>query len=404
MMTNSVAPQPAPEGGVPPRGGAAAPEPRLVYVDALRVAALAGVFVVHVCEVFNPADEWHITNAVRAPWAGALAALMAPWIMPLFFVLSGAATWYSLRTRGSGVFIRERVNRLLLPLVVGTLLFVPPQVYLERRLRGQFSGSFVQFIPHFFQGIYPQGNLSWHHLWFLAHLFAYSVIALPLFRYWQTAAGELKMQRLARLSGSSIGLLALALPLVLERELLWGLFPERHMLSTDWANHALLLVAFVYGFVLAGAPTLGAAIDRYWKGLAAAGAALSCLLAALVWAGALPSRLPPPYSPSYLVFWTLYAVDAWACMVAVLGAGRRWLRVENRAIAVGRANGFAWYVVHQPVIVALAYVIVQWPARVGVGVKFTVLFASSLAGTLALAQLLRHVPGLARILGYRARA
>lgn len=372
--------------------------PRLAYVDALRVLALAGVFVVHVAQVFNPADDWHIQNPERAPWAGALAALMAPWIMPLFFVVAGIATWHSLETRDNRQFLRERTARLLLPLVVGTLLFVPPQVYLERRLHGEFAGSFLQFLPHFFQGIYPAGNLSWHHLWFLAHLFAYSVVLLPLFRYWQGARGRPAMRRLARFARTRAGLLALALPLILERQLLWGLFPERHMLTADWSNHALLLVAFAYGFVLAGTPSLAASIDRYWREMAAVGAVISILLMAAVWGGIVPFRLPPPYAPRYLAFWTLYAIDAWAWIVALIGAARRWLRVDNPAVRIGRRYGLAWYVLHQPIIIALAYEIVPW--KLGVFPKFALLFAGSLTLTGLAGLAAERVPGLRLVLGF----
>ena len=373
---------------------------RLLYVDALRVVALGGVFVVHVAQVFNPADDWHIQNPERAPWAGALAALMAPWIMPLFFVLAGIGAWYSLAARSNRQYLRERSVRLLLPLVAGTLLLVPPQVYLERRLRGQFGGSFLAFLPHFFDGIYPQGNLSWHHLWFLAHLFAYSVVLLPLFRYWQTDRGMAAMRRLGRFARSRTGLLALALPLILERQLLWGLFPERHMLTADWSNHALLLVAFAYGFVLAGTPALGASIDRHWRELAVVAAGISSLLIVAVWIGFVPFRLPPPYAPRYLAFWTLYAIDAWAWIVALLGAGRRWLRVDDRATRYGRRYGLAWYVLHQPIIVGLAYVVVQW--RLGVALKFAVLFAGAALGTWLVGLAAERVPGLRIVLGLGA--
>src|SRR5581483_11250750 len=108
---------------------------RLHYVDNLRILAIMLVFVAHVCEVFNPWDEWHITNGVRSRVAGEMTALVAPWLMPLVMLLSGVGAWYSLRTRSNGAYLRERTLRLLLPLTVGTLVLVSPQVYMERVLR-----------------------------------------------------------------------------------------------------------------------------------------------------------------------------------------------------------------------------------------------------------------------------
>lgn len=370
---------------------------RLVYVDWLRVLAVIGVFVIHVCEPFNPWDEWHVRNAARIPLAGEVVVLMAPWIMPLFMLLAGVSAWYALQRRDTARYLRERVTRVLIPLVLGTLLFVPPQVYLERRLRGQFDGSFWAFLPHFFDGIYPRGNLSWHHLWFLAHLFLYSLLALPLFRYWQRHAGRAQLRAVARVCGGPAGLLWLALPLVLERQLLWGIWPERHMLASDWANHAILFVAYIYGFVLAGTPWLGAAIDAQWRRLLLVGLASAALLVAGTLAGEIPARIPPPYSAFYLLFWTLYAVGAWAWMIALLGIGRRWLGRETAFLRYGREVGYGWYLVHQAAIVGVAYVAVQWEARPAA--KLAAVFVVSAAATVVGAEMLRRLPFAGRVLG-----
>lgn len=389
---------PPPSAGRPPH---APPQPeaarRLIYVDWLRVLAVVGVFVIHLCSPFDPWDEWHITNAQRIRLAGEVIVLMAPWIMPLFMLLAGVSAWYSLARRENTTYLRERVIRLLVPLVVGTLLLVPPQVYLERRFRGQFGGSFWAFYPHFFDGIYPRGNLSWHHLWFLAHLFGYSLLTLPLFRYWQREGGRAQLRRIARVCAGRAGLIWLALPLVLERHVLWWVFPERHMLTSDWSNHALLFVAYIYGFVLAGEPSVGSAIDRQWRGALGVAFVTTTLLVVGTWVGVLPAGLPEPYALGYLAFWTLYALGAWASMVAVLGAARCWLNRETRELAYGRSLGYGWYLVHQPVIVAVAYVVVRW--QLSVPLKLAVLTILSLAGTLIATELLRRVPVTQRLLG-----
>lgn len=371
-----------------PQLGSTGVRDRLVYVDRLRVFAVAAVFVIHVFSVFDPWDDWHITAPVRSPVLGEVVVLMAPWIMPLFMLLAGVSAHYSLATRSNGEYLRERIWRVLAPLAVGVLVLVPPQVYLERRLRGQFAGSFWAFYPHFFEGIYPRGNLSWHHLWFLAHLFVYSFLALPLFRYWQRASGKRALNAIARVYGSRHGLLWLALPLILERMLLWGIFPERHMLTSDWSNHALLFVAYAYGFVLAGAPALGEAIDAQWRSMFVVASIVTSLLVVGTWTGALPSGIPSPYASGFIIFWTLYALGAWAWVVAVVGMGRHWLRREGPELRYGREIGYEWYLLHQPVIVAGAYWVVRW--NVGVAEQAVALFAISACGTWIAVALLRQ--------------
>ena len=65
--------------------------PRLAYVDNLRVLLVGGVFLIHVCEVFNPWDDWHIQNDQRSRLVGEVAVWMAPWIMPLIMLLAGVS-------------------------------------------------------------------------------------------------------------------------------------------------------------------------------------------------------------------------------------------------------------------------------------------------------------------------
>ena len=379
------------------RGAAAAPPSRLVYVDRLRLLVVVGVFVVHVAEVFNPWDEWHVSNALRSRVVGEAAVLLAPWIMPLMMLLAGVSASFSLERRENGVYVRERAQRVLLPLVIGTLTLVPPQVWLERRLRGQFHGSLWDFYPHFFDGVYPRGNLSWHHLWFLAHLFLYSLAALPLFRWWQSDGGRRQVRWLARLASGPGGLLWLAVPLVVERHLLWAAFPERHMLTSDWSNHALLFVAYLYGFVLAGEEWLGRRVDAEWPwALVTAVVCMSALVAA-TWYGLVPRRLPAPYSLAYLAFWTVYAVCSWACMVSALGLARRHARrprPPSRVVAYGGDVGLLWYLVHQPVIIAVAYVVIPW--RAALALKVLALAAGSAVATLAAADALHRLPEIGR--------
>jgi len=373
------------------------PAGRLRYVDAVRVWAIALVFVVHVAEVFNPWDEWHITNAERSRAAGEIALIAAPWVMPIIMLLAGVSAWYSLHRRGNQGYVRERVARVLLPLIVGTLTIVPPQVYLERRLRGQFNGSFAAFYPHFFDGIYPKGNFSWHHLWFLAHLFLYSLLALPLFRYWLRSGGGQTMRWAAKVSGAHGGILWLAVPLILERNLLWGLFPERHMLASDWSNHALLFVAYVYGFVLAGTPWLGRAIDAQWPSALATAAIGTLILSIGAWTGVVPTRIPPPYSLEYLVFWTLYSIVAWAWIVAVLGVARRWIDGDSAVVRYGRRTGYTFYIVHQPIIVAVAFLVVR--TGYSVAVKFAEIFVIAGVATVLSTELVSWLArrGLSRL-------
>ena len=64
------------------------------------------------------------------------------WMMPLFFVLSGAAVYFTLRFRKAGGFLKERCLRILVPwLGIGIFVIAPVQVYLERLGSGDWQDS-----------------------------------------------------------------------------------------------------------------------------------------------------------------------------------------------------------------------------------------------------------------------
>src|SRR5215470_10868987 len=135
---------------------AASPD-RKVELDWLRLGAIAGVFVFHTARFFDP-WEWHVKNATVHPWLVVPFDVFTTWAMPLLFVISGAGVALSLRRRDVQRYLRERVLRLLVPLAVGVFTHVLWQVYLERATHGQFAGSFLEFVPHYFEGLYGYGG------------------------------------------------------------------------------------------------------------------------------------------------------------------------------------------------------------------------------------------------------
>jgi hypothetical protein len=57
-------------------------------------------------------------------------------------------------TKAIGNFLAERFKRLFIPYLCGVFLLGPPAVYIERITHAQFTGSFWQFLPHYFDGWY----------------------------------------------------------------------------------------------------------------------------------------------------------------------------------------------------------------------------------------------------------
>ena len=110
-------------------------------LDWLRVLAFGLLIAYHAGMAWS-GWNWHLISVDSIDWLREGMRFVNRWRMPLIFVVSGAAIALALGSRSPRTFTLDRVKRLLVPLVFGMVVIVPPQIYLERLYRGQFTGSF----------------------------------------------------------------------------------------------------------------------------------------------------------------------------------------------------------------------------------------------------------------------
>ncbi|MDF2595167.1 MAG: hypothetical protein K0R69_1508 [Clostridia bacterium] len=170
-------------------------------LDWLRVTAIFVVFLYHSIHFFDTGD-WSVKNPTTYTWIEpTIMNFMAVWMMPLIFLISGASVFYAVSKTKATRFIRDKVMRLFVPLIVGIFSFSAMQVYLERISHGQFHGSFIEFIPHYFEGIYlpgGTGNFAFHgmHLWYLLFLFIFTLAFMPVFWWFKGVTGSTFLRRI----------------------------------------------------------------------------------------------------------------------------------------------------------------------------------------------------------------
>ena len=376
---------------------------RLFFLDWLRVLAVLGVFFYHTALPFDFLTDWLVKNTQRSIVATIFITFFFSWGMPLFFVLSGAASWFALRTRTGGQFLRERGLRLLIPLFVGFLLFNPPQAYVDALTHGRFAGSFFQFVPWFFTHIQVSWHLSWiaayaYHLWFLAFLMLCTLIALPLFVFLRGAAGQHVIGTLAAWCSKPGGIFLFIVPIALIQMSLRAAFPALY----DWADFVNFFAFFVYGYLLFSRPSFAEAIRRHsWIAL---GIGLLCffLLGAINVAGHFVPMASPSYTVGSLLYQLLRSINAWAWLVFVLACGIRWLNVNNSVLRYSNEAVLPFFVTHHPAIVLIAFYVVQW--NLGIGLKWLIISTLALLLILAVYELLiRRVNGIRWLFGMKPR-
>ena len=223
--------------------------PRQYYLDWLRVLSIFLVFVYHTARIFG-GESFHINNARSYAGVDSFTSILTILGMPLLFVVAGASAYLSLGKTAPGRYMKERVLRLLVPFAVGLLTHIPILVYLERVNHGEFTGSLLNFLPHYFDGFYGfGGNFAWMglHLWFLVMLFLYTLLALPVLVWLARGRGAAVVDRVAGFLARPGAIYWLALPVVL---LAVALDPETVGISIfgGW-NIFIYMLYFLYGAI-----------------------------------------------------------------------------------------------------------------------------------------------------------
>ena len=359
-------------------------EARRYDIDWIRVLAVLVLFPFHTAGIFNPWD-FHLKNDELSIAVGVLAKFISQWHMPIFFLISGAATWYALKKKTAGRYVIDRVTRLLIPLLFGMFIICPPQLYYERLQEGVFSGGYFSFFPRhsFAGGPYPEGNLSWQHLWFLAYLFLYSVAALPIFQWIKSASGTVRIRRLADFCEKRGAIFLLFIPLAIVQVTLGPFWPQTHDVINDWMLHAYYLIIFIYGFMLMADDRFTEIINRHGPFALAAGLVLmstylvvSFTIGEGGWDN--PGR--------WVIMTIVRSVNTWMWLVAILWLGNHFLNRTGSFLRYSNEAALPVYILHQTVIIVIGFYVVQ--AAWGVGWKFAVIVTTSLIVTVLIYELL----------------
>jgi 5'/3'-nucleotidase SurE len=353
---------------------------RRYELDWLRVIAFGLLIFYHVGMLFVPWG-FHLKNNRIYDWLIYPMLFLNQWRLPLLFVISGMGTWFALQSRTAGQFAGERIKRLFLPLVFGMMLIVPPQIYVERIAKHQFDGGYFDFWPASLASrSYPVGDLSWHHLWFLPYLLLFSLVLLPVFLYVKRNPGNALSAFTSGQLRKPWGIYMFVIPLYLIEAFIEPFFPVTHALTGDWFTIINTCTLFFFGFLLisSGETFWKAVRDHRRRNLILAIIAFLLLMARKLF-----------LHDSYLVHFTEAFVSVfnfWSWILVLFGYASVYLGRSNRFLAYANEAVFPFYILHQTVMMVIAYYLIDQPY--GFVVKFVLLVAGTFAGSLLIYELL----------------
>ena len=348
---------------------------RRADLDWLRVLAFGLLIFYHAGMAWS-GWSWHVTSPDTLDGLREAMRFLNRWRMPLIFVVSGAAVMLALGDRTPGAFVRDRLKRLLLPLAFGMAVIVPPQVYLERLYRGQFTGSFLQWLPHAFEGVYPEGNMSWHHLWFVAYVLVLTLVLLPVFLWARSASGQAAVAGAGRIAARFGLQWLMALPLAASTLWLAPISWNVNGLVGDWHGLVSYGVLLLYGAFLFGSPDLLAALERQRLFSLAVGVVAYASLYVGYFAGTVRPTISPEARP---LFALLSAVNVMAWLFAIIGFAHRHLTRRPAFLSEATEAVYPFYLIHQTVTVVAVWALLRIGAPPLAG--FVAAVVATFAGT-----------------------
>ena len=343
-------------------------------LDWIRVGAFALLILYHVGMMYVSWD-WHIKSSYRSELLENFMLALNQWRLPLLFLVSGAAMFFILEKVSLKRFAALRSVRLLIPLVFVIFVVVLPQVYYELKTKGYASLGWWEFVGRYyaFDQTLDTYIPTYNHMWFVAYLWIYSVLFIPLV----LLSRKRPTWKAALSFDSKPEWFPIAFPvavITLIYAVVRPFYPSTHTLAGDWFNHFLFFSALVFGYMLAASHEVWPQLARrrwIYLGLAALATAIILYLVNTLDA---PLEFP---SPGFFVTRPLLAVNIWLWILAILGFGFVHLNVPSRALTYLTVAIFPFYILHQTVIITIGYPLAQSRVFGPIGESLTII-----AGTL----------------------
>jgi hypothetical protein len=377
---------------------------RRVYLDNLKVVAIAAIIAIHGVLGYVGHDQyWSYADVQEVTLATVTEVLLFTvvgpftlFVIPLLFLVAGLLAQPSLQRNGPGRFIQNRLLRLGVPFALFVLGIWPALMYALYHPLGQAPGTYAE---EFFD---VEGNLDAGPMWFVGVLLVFS----------GGYAGLAKLRRVRRPVGradprpESLGLPQLLLMSAVVAAATFGVrlvYPfgsESGFFDLNLWEWPACLAAFALGVTAAPRGWLDAVPDRLRRrcrtvtlGAVVGAAGLGIATFAL---GDL-ADLPGGWHWAALLFAAVESVLAVFGSVWWLSAAQRWLgRASHLGGVLGR-SAYAAFLVQGVPLLGLA--VALRPVPVPAEIKALLVAAGGVVGSFALGWfLVKRVPGLSRVL------
>lgn len=344
---------------------------RIHYMDNLRALAMLAGVVFHAALAYSPLlyRYWPTADTSGSAMIDVLAWFLHAFRMPLFFVVAGFFAALLVQRRGMAGLFRNRLQRVLLPLVV----FLPVVSISMHWLTAEVVATVVHPSPVLAwlrSYLDTHGNLpsapGWSYLWFLFYLFLFTVLVwvTSSLEFWRVTHWLAKLPPIV---------LALIMPWIMALALSGTTVPwpaPESFLPSLWAL-VFFGLYFALGYQLFAHNNWLERLQPYAL-LLLCGATGS--YAVLFWvSNGFAVAQPTPLQRTLHVVLEAF-VGCWMTLWCLL-AGKRWLDTGNSVMRWLADSSYWVYLVHFPVLLAVQYRLLDmqmaWPLAFVISLSIT---------------------------------
>ena len=379
---------------------------RLFFIDHLRAALVILVVLHHLAVVYGEGVSfWYVDPPKNAESLGGFALILfvlfnQAWFMGALFLLAGYFTPGSFERKGSGSFLKNRLLRLGIPLIIWIFvlnpfsnigLFLEPVRWITDPLTWQ---NFWQMYPEF---------IGFGVAWFLALLLIFS-FGYAAWRWLTRNRPSSSVSEPSPPSYLGIGIFILALALV--TYLIRIIVPVGKSVL-DFPTLAYLpqyLSFFIVGTIAYRRNWFRTLPSRMGKAGFVTALVATLLLFPIPILGMLGGTMRflgnGSWSSAVYALWdSTFAVGM---SLAAITFFRRFFNEKNRLGSFLSQQSYAVYVIHSPIIVVLAYAFYLAFAPRGIDLapllKFGMMAVIVVPTCFAIAYIIRKIPGVSRVL------
>lgn len=307
------------------------------YVDNLRIISVLFLFFYHTAMVFNTFEGFYVHTPIEG-FPNAFIMINWTWFMPLMFAIAGISARLSFGKRDTAHFLKERVKRLLIPLISGILLVVPAQTFFAEKFHNGYTGGYFAQYALFFgkmdRGITGyNGGFTPAQLWFILYLLIISLIALPII-IWYEKRRKLDLTRIKPPVMIALFLIPFAMQVLLD---------------VGGKSMGEYFSLYMLGYFVLSDDNVVEKLEKngFW------------LLAAAILLSVGNYVLYGIYDVNSIACDVIQSLASWLYILGFLGLGKRFLNKKTKFTAYFNPASFPIYIFHQSWLVAAAYYAVK---------------------------------------------